>query len=250
MLWAAVILLSATVKTEPITYKDGDAVLEGVIVYDDASKDKRPGVLVVHDWMGQGAFDTKKAQDLAALGYVAFAADIYGKGVRPKDGKEASVLAGKFKGDRDVLRRRAHAAWEVLSKHPLVDSRRTAAMGFCFGGTTALELMRRGTPLKGVVSFHGGLDAPLPAAKGTTISTKVLVLHGADDPFVKPAEVSAFKDEMRALKLDWQLVEYANAVHSFTNPNAGTDNSRGAAYNELADKRSWAAMRAFFAEIL
>lgn len=237
----------AVVKTEPVQYKDGDVVLEGVLAYDDASKEKRPGVLVVHDWMGPSAFSTKKAEDLAALGYVAFAVDIYGKGIRPKDTKEAGAQAGKFKSDRALLRQRAHAAYDVLVKHALVDAKRTGAIGFCFGGTTALELMRRGTPLTGVVSFHGGLDAPLAPAKG--IQTKVLVLHGADDPFVKPEEISGFKAEMRASKLDWQFVEYANAVHAFTNPNAGNDNSKGAAYNALADKRSWEAMKDFFAEV-
>lgn len=236
----------AAVKTEPVQYKDGDVVLEGVLAYDDATKERRPGVLVMHDWMGPGAFSTKKAEDLAALGYVAFAVDIYGKGVRPKDRAEAGAQAGKYKGDRNLLRARTHAAYEVLAKHALVDAKRIGAIGFCFGGTAALELMRRGTPLTAVVSFHGGLDAPLPAAKG--IQAKVLVLHGADDPGVPPAQVAAWKDEMRALKLDWQLVEYANAVHAFTNPAAGNDNSKGAAYNALADKRSWEAMRDFFAE--
>ena len=239
---------AAKVKTEVVEYKDGDVVLEGVLAYDDASKDKRPGILVVHDWMGSGAFSTKKAEDLAALGYVALAADVYGKGVRPKDGKEAAALAGKYKGDRASLRKRVGAAWDVLARHALVDSKRTAAMGFCFGGTAALELMRSGAPLKGVVTFHGGLDAPLAPAKG--LKARVLVLHGADDPFVKPAEVAGFEEEMRYLQLDWQLVKYGNAVHAFTNPEAGNDNSKGAAYNHHADQRSWLAMRDFFEEVL
>lgn len=236
------------VKTEVIEYKHGDVVLQGTLAYRGYYTDKRPGILIVPDWMGPSAFSTDKAEELAENGFVAFVVDVYGKSARPKDKTEAGALAGKFKGDRALLRERMKAAHAVLAKHALVQGKPLAAMGYCFGGTAALELMRAGAPLAAVTSFHGGLDAPLAPAGG--IQTKVLVLHGADDPHVKPEEVSGFKDEMRKLKLDWQLVEYSNAVHSFTNPAAGNDNSKGAAYNATADKRSWTAMKSFFGEVL
>jgi len=249
---ATVMLVSpayAKLQAKAIEYKDGDTVLEGYLVYDDASKEKRPGVLVVHEWMGLGAYEKGRAEQLAALGYVAFAADIYGKGIRPKDGKEAAEFAGKYRGgDRKVLRSRVNAALDLLKGQELVDPKKTAAIGYCFGGTTVLELARSGADVAGVVSFHGGLATPA-AADAKNIKAKVLALHGGDDPFVKPEEVLAFQDEMRKGGVDWYFVSYGNAVHSFSNPAAGNDNSKGAAYNEKADKRSWEAMRKFFKEI-
>jgi dienelactone hydrolase len=240
---------SAKLQSRAIEYKDGDAVLEGYLVYDDASKEKRPGVLVIHEWMGLGAYEKGRAEQLAALGYVAFAADIYGKGIRPKDGKEAQEFAGKYRGgDRKVLRSRVNAALDLLKREELVDPKRTAAIGYCFGGTTVLELARSGADTLGVVSFHGGLATSTPG-DAKNIKAKVMALHGADDPFVKSEEVLAFQNEMRKGGVDWYFVSYGNAVHSFSNPAAGNDNSKGAAYNEKADKRSWEAMRKFFKEI-
>lgn len=239
----------AKIQSQAIEYKDGDAVLEGYLVYDDAVTTKRPGVLVVHEWMGLGAYEKGRAEQLAALGYVAFAADIYGKGIRPKDGKEAAEFAGKYRGgDRKVLRSRVNAALDLLKNQSMVEARMTAAIGYCFGGTTVLELARSGADTLGVVSFHGGLATTSPA-DAKNIKGKVLALHGADDPFVKPEEVLAFQDEMRKGGVDWYFVSYGNAVHSFSNTAAGNDNSKGAAYNEKADKRSWGAMRKFFKEI-
>lgn len=239
----------AKIQSKAIEYKDGDAVLEGYLVYDDAVTAKRPGVLVVHEWMGLGAYEKGRADQLAALGYVAFAADIYGKGIRPKDGKEAQEFAGKYRGgDRKVLRSRVNAALDVLKNQSMVDTKKTAAIGYCFGGTTVLELARSGADTLGVVSFHGGLATTSPA-DAKNIKGKVLALHGADDPFVKPDEVLAFQNEMRKGGVDWYFVSYGNAVHSFSNTAAGNDNSKGAAYNEKADKRSWGAMRKFFKEI-
>ena len=239
----------AKIQSKAIEYKDGDAVLEGYLVYDDVIKGKAPGVVVVHEWMGLGAYEKGRAEQLAALGYVAFAADIYGKGIRPKDGKEAQEFAGRYRGgDRKVLRSRINAALDLLKKLEMVDSKKTAAIGYCFGGTTVLELARSGADTLGVVSFHGGLATTAPA-DAKNIKTRVLALHGGDDPFVKAEEVLAFQDEMRKAGVDWQFVSYGNAVHSFSNPAAGNDNSKGAAYNEKADKRSWEAMRKFFKEI-
>ncbi len=238
----------AEVKTAVVEYRQGDAVLQGLVAYDSAGPPKRPGVLVVHDWLGVDDYMKKRVEQLAALGYVAFAADIYGKGVRPKSGKEAGPVAGKFKADRALLRARAAAGLAELRKQPLVDPARVAAIGYCFGGTTALELARGGGEVLGVVSFHGGLDTPNPA-DARNIKAKILVLAGADDPIVPPDQVKAFEDEMRAAGVDWELVEYSGAVHGFTRPDSGSDNSKGVAYNEKADRRSWIAMKDFFDEI-
>jgi dienelactone hydrolase len=240
--------LSAAIQSKTIEYKQGDTALAGVLVWDDAVKPPRPGVLVVHQWLGLTDYEQHRAEMLAQLGYVAFCADIYGKGVRPANTKEAGVEATKFKSDRQLLRARVVAALDVLKKSNLVDTKRIAAIGYCFGGTAVIELARSGAELNGVVSFHGGLDSPTPA-DGKNIKCKVLACHGADDPFEKPQDLAAFENEMRDAKVDWRLIKYGGAVHSFTQPMAGNDNSKGAAYNERADKRSWEDMQAFFAEI-
>jgi dienelactone hydrolase len=250
---AALLLLpspaSAELVTKAVEYKQGDAPLEGYLAYEAGGPAKRPGVLIVSDWMGIGKNSRARAEQLARLGYVAFVADIYGKGVHPKDGGEAGKLAGQYKGDRPLLRARVRAGLDELRKVSLVDAPRVAAIGYCFGGTTVLELARSGAPVAGVVSFHGGLGSPTPA-DAKQIKGKVLALHGADDPFVKEDEVKGFEEEMRAAGVDWQLVKYSNAVHSFTDQDAGSDNSKGAAYNAAADRRSWEAMKDFFAEVL
>lgn len=238
----------AELQKKTIEYKDGDTVLEGYLVYDDAVAGARPGVIVVHDWMGFGPYGNGRAEQLAQLGYAALAVDIYGKGVRPQNTDEASKQAGYFKEHRDVLRRRALAGLEALKQESVVDPQRIAAIGYCFGGTTVLEMARAGMPLSGVVSFHGGLSTDMPAAKGD-IKSKVLVLHGADDPYVPPDEVAGFTKELNAAGADWQMVQYSGAVHSFTRKDAGDDNSKGAAYNANADKRSWEAMKIFFDEL-
>lgn len=238
----------ASVKTKTVEYKQGDTVLEGYLAWDDATLVKRPGILVIHEWTGINDHIRQRTEMLAQLGYVAFAADIYGKGIRPSVPSDAAKTAGIYKNDRTLMRARARAGLEELKKQKLVDTQRLAAIGFCFGGTTVLELARDGADLKGVVSFHGGLSTPTPQ-DARNIKGKVLAQHGADDPFVKADEVAAFQDEMRKAAIDWQFISYGNAVHSFTNVAAGTDNSKGAAYNEKADKRSWEAMKAFFGEI-
>jgi dienelactone hydrolase len=239
----------AEIVTRTVEYRAGDAVLEGLVSSDTAGPARRPGVLVVPDWMGVGPNARRRAEQLAALGYVALVADVYGKGVRPAGSREAAELAGKYKADRPLLRARVAAALAELRRQPGVLTARVAAIGYCFGGTAALELARSGADLAGVVTFHGGLDSPTPA-DARAIKAKVLVLHGADDPFVPPAQVQAFEEEMRGGGVDWQLVLYSGAVHSFTIPDAGNDNSKGAAYNAAADRRSWEAMKAFFAEVL
>ena len=233
---------------QPLTYSDGATKLAGYLAQPVAAKGKVPGVVVIHQWMGLTDHERQVSDDLARLGYVALAADIYGEGVRPKDTAEAGKLAGTYKGDRALYRRRIAAAIETLKAQKGVDGSRLAVIGFCFGGTGALEAARAGLPVKGVVSFHGGLDVPVGYA-AVPISTKVLVCHGADDPFVPAKDVAAFQEEMRQAKADYVFVAYAGAVHAFTQKEAGNDNSKGAAYNEAAHRRSWQHMKDFFQEI-
>ncbi len=240
--------LYAAIQTETIEYRHGVTLLEGYLAYDDEVKGIRPAILVVHDWLGVGSYVKKRTEELARLGYIAFAIDMYGKGVRPKNSEEAAAQAGIYRKDRLLMRARAYAGLEVLRKHRLTDTRRISAIGYCFGGGTVLELARSGADLAGAVSFHGNLDTPNPE-DAKNIKARVLVLHGGDDPFVPPDQVIAFQNEMRKAGVDWQIVIYGNAVHSFTIPDAGSDNSKGAAYNEKADKRSWEAMRQFFIEL-
>jgi dienelactone hydrolase len=240
--------VQAKIVTQTIEYKQGGTTLAGYLAYDDSIAGKRPGVLVVHQWLGLTDYEKHRAEQLAALGYVAFCADIYGKGIRPQNTSEAGVEATKYKSNRTLLRLRVNAGLDVLKKNDLVDTKRVAAIGYCFGGTTVLELARSGAELNGVVSFHGGLDSPTPA-DGKNIKCKVLVCHGADDPFEKPEDLAAFEKELRDANVDWRLIKYGGAVHSFTQPMAGNDNSKGAAYNERADKHSWLDMKNFFAEI-
>ncbi len=234
--------------TEKIEYRQGDTVLEGYLAYDASLKGPRPGVLVVHQWKGLTDYEMKRAEMLAKLGYIAFAVDIYGKGVRPTSSQEAGAEAGKYKSNRALLRARVQAGLVVLQKQELTDPKRVAAIGYCFGGTTVIELARSGADIAGVVSFHGGLDSPHPE-DGKNIRCKVLALCGADDPFVPAKDLAAFEDELRQAKVDWELVKYGGAVHAFTDWNAGNNPALGVAYNERADRRSWEAMKVFFAEI-
>ena len=238
----------SAVKTEVIEYKDGNESLEGFLAYDDSQKEPRPGILVIHDWTGLQEYAKERATMLAELGYVAFAADIYGKGVRPTDPKECAVMSGKYKSDLPLLRRRVTLGFEQLQKQKQVQPGKLAAIGYCFGGTSVLELARSGADVKGVVSFHGGLNTSLPAQAGN-LKAKILVCHGDADPFVKPAEVAAFKEEMSNAKADLKFVGYPGAVHSFTKKAAGSDPSKGQAYNETADKESWTEMKKFFKDL-
>ena len=243
------VLAFAGLKTETLDYKDGGTVLEGYVAEKEGIQGKHPGVLVVPDWMGLRDPYRAVAEKLADMGYVAFAVDIYGKGVRPANKEEAAALATKYKTDRKLLRQRVLAGLDQLKKNPHVDPNRIAAIGYCFGGTTVLELARSGAPVAGVVTFHGGLDSPSPE-DGKNIKAKLLILHGADDPFVPAKDIAAFQDELRKANVDWQMIYYSDAVHSFTQPGAGTDKSKGNTYNEKAAKRSWEAMKQFFGEVL
>lgn len=238
----------AEIRSERIEYRHGDTLLEGFLAYDDSMEGKRPGVLVVHEWWGLNDYAKRRAEQLARLGYVAFALDMYGKGKVTADPKVAGEWAGIFRNDRPLCRARAEAGLEVLKSRLQVDPARIAAIGYCFGGTVVLEIARGGADLRGVVSFHGGLATSNPA-DARKIKGKVLVLHGADDPFESAAEIAAFQEEMRQARVDWQMIYYGGAVHSFTNPESGNAGIKGVGYNEAADRRSWQAMRNFLDEI-
>jgi dienelactone hydrolase len=232
-------------KTQEIEYKDGDVTLKGYYAYDDKNKDKRPVVLVVHDWTGLNDFARKKAEKLTELGYAGFAVDMYGNGKTGETKEEKQALMKPLAEHRDKLQKRILAAHDAVKQLDSVDISRIGAIGFCFGGLCALDLARTGADVKGVASFHGLLTAPDTAKH--TIKSKVLALHGFDDPMVKPDQVVAFGKEMTEAKVDWELVMYGNTMHGFTNPKAN-DPGFGTVYNEKADMRSWIAMSEFFRE--
>ena len=252
--WLTLALLTssigvAAVKTENVPYAQEGTALEGFLAYDDANKGPRPGILVVHEYWGINDHIREVAKKLAAQGYVVFAADIYGKGVRPTTPQEASKVSGSYKSNPTLLRARAQAGLDTLKKQKNVDPDRIAAVGFCFGGTTVLELARSGAPLKATASVHGGLATKTPE-DAKNIKGRVLVLHGAADGFVKPPEVAAFEREMDDAKVDWTLVKYGGAAHAFTNPMAGNDPSKGAAYDPRAAERAMEELKTFFASTL
>jgi dienelactone hydrolase len=240
--------VEAKVVTQAVTYRQDGTLMRGFLACDDGLKGKRPGVLVVHEWWGLNDFARERALKLSGLGYVALAADMYGGGATTRDREEAGKLAGALLSNRDLLRGRAQAALKVLAADPRVDPKRLAAIGFCFGGTTVLELAYSGVDLAGVVSFHGSLPRPQPG-DFQRLKAKILVLHGADDPHVPAADITAFEEAMRQIGADWQMVFFGGAVHSFTNPAAGNNKASGAAYDSRAARRSWRYMQEFFREI-
>lgn len=235
-------------KAESIAYSDGSTALKGYVAYDDTSTSKRPGVLVMPEAFGLGKNAKARARQLAELGYVALAGDPYGDGKEFSDLQQAIGVAGALMADPAKFRARARAGLDKLASLPQVDASRLAAIGYCMGGTFSLELARDGTPLRGVVSFHGGLQTQKPAAAGQ-VKAKVLVLHGADDPLIPAPQVAAFVAEMTNAGADWQMVSYGGTVHSFTNPDADGSMMPGIKYNKQSDARSWVAMKAFFEEV-
>jgi dienelactone hydrolase len=231
--------VGASIESKNLTYKDGEAEMEGFLAWVSSKSTKRLAVLVIHDWTGLQDYAKERTKQLAGLGYVAMAADIYGKGVRPTDPKQCAVCAGKYRQDLDLLRKRVVLALEELKKQPDVDPDRIAAIGYCFGGTCVLELARSGADVAAVVSFHGGLGTTKPAAPGS-IKARILVCHGGADDHVNK-EVPAFHEEMKACQAKLEFVTYEGAKHGFTKP--------GDAYHEKADKESWAAMLKLFGEV-
>jgi dienelactone hydrolase len=234
------------VRLETVVYDHDGTPLEGVLAKDHASSGPRPGVLVLHDWLGVSPHVEARATMLARLGYVALGGDIYGQGVRPGP-ESARDVAGSFYADLPLLRARARAGLDRLLADPDVDPSRVAVMGYCFGGSASLELARSGVDIAGAVSFHGGLLVHEPS-DAADIRAKLLVLTGANDPAVPDEKVAAWEQEMRgAPEVDWQLTSYAGALHAFAVP--GADHPPMAQYQERADRRSWQALEVFLAEI-
>lgn len=228
----------AEIKTKVVEYRDGDTVLQGYYAYDDAKAGKRPGIIIVHDWNGLDGYEERRARELAALGYAALAVDIYGKGVRPKTNEESGAQAGKYRSDIDLFRSRLNAGLKKLEAQPQVNKARLGAIGYCFGGGGVLELLRSGAPVKAAVTFHGALGTPRPQ-DAKNIKGKLLVEHAAGDPTATPEIVSGFKKEMADAKVDYKMDVYDINTHAFTVP--------GPMYNADGDRKSWAAMKKFFA---
>lgn len=239
----------AAIQEEAVTYKDGDTVMKGFIVYDDATKGKRPGIVVVHEWWGITKHVRDEARKFAAQGYTAFVADMYGDAKTADNPKDAGALSGAVRKNPAVMQSRFNAAKDLLSRHATVNASKIGASGYCFGGSVVLDMARSGTDLKGVAAFHAGLGAAGAAAAAGAVKAKVLVLNGADDPFIKPDSIEAFKKEMDAAKVAYVYISYPGAVHAFTNPEAtekGKQFNLPLAYNAKADEQSKAEAAKFF----
>ena len=235
------------IETQTIEYLDDGVLLEGFVAYDTEIKKPMPGILIAHTWAGRDAFVCERAQQLAKMGYVGFAVDMYGKGVLGKNPTENAALMNPLKENRPALQQRMNQALKTLLTIEQVDKNKTAAIGYCFGGLCALDLARINAEILGAVSFHG-LLLPPGNTENNKIPAKVLVLHGYDDPMVPPAMVSDFEQEMSNVNTDWQLHSYGGTMHAFTNPSANNP-EMGTVYNPVADKRSWQSMTSFLAEI-
>lgn len=241
----------AALHTEEIVYHVDGKAYTGYLAYDDEQRGKRPGILVAHEWWGYNAYVRHRAEMLAKLGYTAFALDMYGDGRHTDHPDTAQKMMQAVMGDLPEAEKRFRAAYEILKSQPTVDPRRIAAIGYCMGGGLVLEMARRGAPLAGVVVFHGSLGTATPAKRGD-IKGRVLALIGADDPFEPPAQIKAFKAEMRAAGVKYQLHLYPGVVHAYTNPDAtglGRKYNLPLAYNAAADADSWKRMRAFFRKL-
>jgi dienelactone hydrolase len=235
------------ISTRSVEYRDGDLVLEGYMAWDDAGGDSKPAVLVSHAWGGRGEHEDHRAEQLAELGYVGFALDLYGKGVRGGSREENAALMQPLLDDRAELQHRMTLALETCRKQKEVDAARVAAMGFCFGGLCVLDLARTGADLRGVASFHGLFGRP-GNTDANSISASVLVLHGWDDPMATPDQVLGLAEELTSMGADWQIHAYGNTMHAFTNQ-AADDPDFGTVYDARADRRSWQSLQLFLAEI-
>ncbi|MBN7797936.1 dienelactone hydrolase family protein [Parahaliea mediterranea] len=236
------------IQTRLVEYHHEDATFEAYLAWDDSAPGPRPGVAIAHAWGGRSAFEEDKARELAALGYVAVALDVYGKGVRGSSVEENQALMAPLIEDRALLQARLRAGVDCLAGQDRVDAGRLAAIGYCFGGLCVLDLARCGAPVRSVCSFHG-LFMPPDNTAGRRIDASVLCLHGYDDPMAQPDSVLALASEMTAAGADWQVHAYGNTVHAFSNP-AADDPESGVLYSEVADRRSWQAMRNFLEETL
>ena len=239
------------VRGEPVEYVVGGTTMKGYLAYDDSFSGKRPGILVVHEWWGNNDYTRKRARMLAELGYVALAADMYGEGKQARHPDDAKKFSAEIRKNMPLARERFLAARKVLEDFKFTDPKRIGAIGYCFGGGVVLQMARDGVDLAGVVSFHGGLATESPAKPGS-VKAKILVLTGADDKFVPPEQVEAFRREMKAAGADFRIISYPGALHAFTNPEADSyakQFNMPIAYNADADKKSWAEMKAFFKDI-
>jgi dienelactone hydrolase len=250
MLIAPLLAINAAggIVTKEITYRQDTIIFKGFLAYDNSVKGKRPGVLVAHEWWGLNDFAKTQAKNLAHMGYAAFAVDLYGNGRTTSDPKTAAEMAGEVRGT-PRMHDRITAGFDVLLSQEMVDAKRVAAIGFCFGGTAVLELAYSGAQCKGVVTFHGGLFSPKPEELGN-IKTKLLILHGANDPTMTPEVISQFQESLRKSGADWHMVYFGNTVHSFTNPAAGNDPAKGVAYNPISAARAFSYMKLFLEEVL
>lgn len=242
----------AAVQGKEVSYTSGGTTMKGWLAYDDAVKGKRPAVLVVHEWWGHNDYARKRAEMLAELGYVALAVDMYGDGKRANHPDDAGKFAGEVAKNRPMAKARFEAAMKLLREQRKVDDGRMAAIGYCFGGSVVLNMAREGAALRGVASFHGGLTTDTPAQSGK-VQAQVRVYTGADDKMIPPAQVDAFKQEMENAGVNYKVVSYPDAMHSFTNPDAdeyGKKFGMPLAYNAEADRDSWAQLQAFLAEVL
>ena len=233
--------------TEEITYQHETCIMKAYLAYDEKITSQRPAILITHDWSGRNEFACQKAEKMATLGYIGFAVDMYGEAQVGTNNEEKMALIAPLKENRALVQARMLAALKTLKTQPHVDTNKIAAIGFCFGGMCVLDLARTGTDMSGVVSLHGLLDKA-QNIETQTIKTKVLVLHGYDDPMVPPEQVNYFASEMTKAKADWQVHIYGNTQHAFTNPIAN-DPKLGTVYNAVADKRSWRTMKNFFDEV-
>jgi len=240
-----------SIEGKAVQYSAGGTVMKGYLAYDRDVKGKRPGVLVVHEWWGHNEYARKRARMLAEMGYTALAVDMYGDGKQAMHPDDAGKFSSELMKNFDTAKARFMAAMEFLKKQPTVDSGRIAAIGYCFGGGIVLNMARQGVDLKGVASFHGSLAAVKPAQPGT-VKAKILVLHGADDKFVTPEQIEAFKLEMKNAGAEFQFIAYPGAIHSFTNPDADEYAKKfnlPLGYNAEADKKSWEELRKFLEKI-
>ena len=243
----AVAAIPASAQLKNVAYTDGNQKLNGIAAQPAKPRQDKAGILILPAWKGIDEHSKRTATRLSASGYYTFIADIYGEGKYPAGPKEAGTISTYYKDHITEYHHRIQLALEQLVRSG-ASPQQIVVIGYCFGGTGALEAARINMPVKGVVSFHGGLGRDATRAI-VPIQAKVLVLHGADDPYASEAQIKTFQDELRAAKADWEMVYYANAVHAFTEPEAGNDNAKGAAYNEKAAKRSWEALMQFLAEI-
>jgi dienelactone hydrolase len=238
----------AEVKTKDIPYEFEGVKLKGHLAWDDAVQGKRPGVLVVHEWWGLDDYAKKRAEQLASMGYVAFACDMYGEGKLAEHPKEAGAFAGEVRKNLKTWQGRAVAGLKMLQEAPGVDPTRIAAIGYCFGGSTALQLAYTGADLKAVVTFHAALPVP-EEEQAKAIKAKVLICHGALDSFIPEETCQKFRTALEGAKVDYEFIYLSGSVHSFTVPSADKVGLKGMAYNEAADRRSWQAMRNLFHEV-